>query len=230
MLAAAWAGGALFAASLLFFLYFYGVQLGLAVEADTAPSPIVAILVNLILFSLFAAHHSLMARTGAKAWITRQLPPAFERSAYVWISSLLFFEVCFLWQPVAGVLYSVPWYLSWLFYAVQLAGLALTIRAAAMLDFLELAGIRQIYGTARSTVFAADGPFGLVRHPIYLGWLLMVFGAPHMTMSRLLFAIISSAYLVLAIPWEEKSLEEQFSTRYRFYQQQVPWRLIPRVW
>jgi protein-S-isoprenylcysteine O-methyltransferase Ste14 len=230
MLAAAWAGGALFAASLLFFLYFYGVQLGRTVEPDSAPPAIAAILVNLILFSLFAAHHSLMARTGAKEWLARQLPEKFERSAYVWIATLLFFEVCFLWQPVVGVAWSLPWYASWLFYGIQIAGGALTLRAAMMLNFLELAGISQVVGTARSSVFAANGPFGLVRHPIYLGWIMMVFFAPHMTMSRLVFAVVSTAYLVVAIPWEERSLEEQFGTRYRYYQQQVPWKLVPRVW
>jgi protein-S-isoprenylcysteine O-methyltransferase Ste14 len=230
MLTAAWAGAALFAASLLFFVYFYGVQLGRTVEADSALSPIAAILVDLLLFSLFAAHHSLMARTGAKAWLARQLPEKFERSAYVWIATLLFLEVCFLWQPVAGLAWSLPWYASWLLYMVQLAGVGLVIKAAMMIDVLELAGIRQVRGTARSSAFAAEGPFGLVRHPIYLGWIMMVFFAPHMTMSRLVFAVISTAYLVAAIPWEERSLEEQFGTRYRYYQQQVPWRLVPRLW
>jgi methanethiol S-methyltransferase len=226
----AWAGGALFVASLLFFLYFYGVQLGRTVERELAPSPFVAVFVNLVLFSIFAGHHSLMARTGAKEWLAKQLPSRFERSAYVWISSLLFIEVCFFWQPVAGVLWSLPWYVSWIFYAVQLAGVALTLVAAQMLDFLDLAGIRQVRGQARDTAFAANGPFGLVRHPIYLGWLMMVFFAPHMTAGRMIFAVISSAYLVVAIPWEEKALEDRFGTRYRYYQQQVQWRLVPRVW
>ena len=82
----------------------------------------------------------------------------------------------------------------------------------------------------RDVAFKVAGPFGLVRHPIYLGWILIVFGAPLMTMSRLLFAVISSAYLVLAIPWEEASLVEAFGERYRAYQRQVRWRLVPGVW
>ena len=69
-----------------------------------------------------------------------------------------------------------------------------------------------------------------VRHPIYLGWILIVFGSPLMTMSRLLFATISSAYLIVAIPWEERSLVEAFGDRYRTYQKQVRWRLLPWLW
>jgi protein-S-isoprenylcysteine O-methyltransferase Ste14 len=230
MLAAAWAGGVLFVVSLSFFAYFYFVQLGRPIEDDLASSAATAILVDVILFSTFAAHHSLMARTGAKAWLARHLPARFERSAYVWIASVLFLEVCLLWQPVAGTAWSMPWWIGWLFYGVQLGGLALTARAAAILDPLELAGVRQVRGDARPTVFVARGPFGLVRHPIYLGWVLMVLFAPHMTMSRLVFAVTSCAYLALAIPWEEASLVEQAGDRYRAYQRQVPWRLVPRVW
>jgi protein-S-isoprenylcysteine O-methyltransferase Ste14 len=69
-----------------------------------------------------------------------------------------------------------------------------------------------------------------VRHPIYLGWILLVFGAPLMTMSRLVMAVVSSAYLVMAIPWEERSLIESFGDRYREYQRRVTSRLIPYVW
>ena len=74
------------------------------------------------------------------------------------------------------------------------------------------------------------GPYRWVRHPIYLGWLLLVFGVPHMTATRLAFAAISSAYLVVAIPFEERSLVETFGDEYRRYQQAVRWRLVPGVW
>ena len=78
--------------------------------------------------------------------------------------------------------------------------------------------------------FRVVGPYHWVRHPIYLGWLLIVFGVPHMTATRLTFAVISSVYLVVAIPFEERSLVEIFGDEYRRYQQVVRWRLIPGVW
>ena len=82
----------------------------------------------------------------------------------------------------------------------------------------------------KEVVFRTNGPFGIVRHPIYLGWILMVFGAPTMTTDRLVFAVISSLYLVLAIPWEERSLVAVFGDRYRTYQDTVRWRILPWVW
>ncbi len=78
--------------------------------------------------------------------------------------------------------------------------------------------------------FKVVGPYGWVRHPIYLGWMLMVFGTPAMTATRLAFAVISSAYLVIAIWWEERSLVEVFGERYRRYQRDVRWRMIPFVY
>ena len=226
----AWLGGGLFVASLGYTLYFYVVILARTDgTADTNPARAIAI--NVALFGVFALHHSLLARTGAKRWVTRLIPEQLERSAYVWIASLLLLAVCLLWQPVPGLTYAMddPW--RWGFYAAQLFGYLLTSRAAAILDGLELAGIRQVQGRERPpSDFRADGPFGYVRHPIYLGWILLVFGTPTMTMNRLLFAVISSLYLILAIPWEERSLIATSGDRYRAYQQRVRWRLVPGIW
>lgn len=226
----AWLGGGLFVASLAYTIYFYIVMLGRTdVAADTDPQSAIAI--NAALFSVFALHHSILARAGAKRWITSWVPPQLERSLYVWIASLLLIAVCVFWQPVPGMLYAVgdPW--RWGFYALQVAGYALTARTAAILDGLELAGIRQVQRRQRPpSDFRADGPFGIVRHPIYLGWILLVFGAPTMTINRLVFAVVSSLYLILAIPWEERSLVAASGDRYRAYQQKVRWRLVPGIW
>jgi protein-S-isoprenylcysteine O-methyltransferase Ste14 len=135
-----------------------------------------------------------------------------------------------MWKLVAGLVYEVEGVGRWPLYALQLAGVHLIVRAAGFLDSLELAGIRQLQDRPRDTVFRTNGPFGLVRHPIYLGWILMTFAAPTMTMNRLMFAVITSGYLILAIPWEEKSLVRAFGDRYRVYQSIVRWRLIPGVW
>ena len=223
-----WIGALLFAASLASFGVVYGIILGTPAPPTTEPVwP--TVLSNVALFTLFALHHSVMARTGAKAWISRMIPSELERSAYVWIASLLFLAVCWLWQPLPGTAWEVTGLLKWPMFALLAVGFELTERAARQVGVWELAGVRQA-NRARPVELKATGPFGVVRHPIYLGWVLIVFGAPEMTNSRLLFAVISTAYLVAAIPWEEASLVEAFGEKYRAYQRQVRSRMLPGIW
>jgi protein-S-isoprenylcysteine O-methyltransferase Ste14 len=223
----AWLGGAVFVASLGFFVWTFFDRFG-RVPAD---GPRVwPVLVDLALFGGFALHHSVLARSGAKRWLMRRVPAHLERSLYVWVASLLFVAVCALWRDVPGAAYrhaglwAVP---HWI--AVGL-GAWLIMRSTGVIDPLDLAGIRQASRAQTPPGFRVVGPYHLVRHPIYLGWLLLVFGVPHMTATRLAFAAISSAYLVVAIPFEERSLIETFGDEYRRYQQLVRWRLIPGVW
>ena len=99
--------------------------------------------------------------------------------------------------------------------------------ATAAIDALELAGIR----TAKVTdeELQSRGVYGIVRHPLYLGWLLVVFGTAHMTGDRLAFAVLTTTYLVVAMPWEEQSLERQFGAAYRRYKERVRWKIVPYV-
>ena len=97
----------------------------------------------------------------------------------------------------------------------------------ATIDPLELAGIKPL--SARDSLQIA-GPYRWVRHPLYLGWLLAVFGAAHLTADRLAFAAITTAYLCVAIPWEERSLLRMFGESYARYQRSVRWRMIPYVY
>ncbi|HXG89963.1 MAG TPA: hypothetical protein VNJ02_16670 [Vicinamibacterales bacterium] len=224
----AWVGAAAFAVSLTYLVYFYAVVLGIAAADDGRTVRDVA--VNTALFSGFALHHSLLARSGAKAWISRYIPAGSERTVYVWIASLLLLAVCTLWQSLPGMVYQLRGIGRWLGYAIQVSGALVAVRAAGVIDVFELAGIRQAR-TARSTeVLRVVGPFRVVRHPIYLGWMLAVFGAPTMTSDRLLFATISSVYLLLAIPLEERSLIAVHGNDYRRYADAVRWRVIPGVW
>jgi methanethiol S-methyltransferase len=226
--ALAWAGSVAFAGSLAYLVYFYAIVLR---SPDGDPGRALAhAAIDTALFSAFAAHHSLLARTGAKAWLARLVPSAAERTIYVWTASGLLLAVCLLWRPVPGSLYDVPGVWRLPFYSLQLLGAVLTIRSAGVIDPLELAGIRKATARPSRDVLKVVGPFRVVRHPIYLGWMLIVFGAPTMTLNRLLFATISSAYLVLAIPWEEKSLIAAHGEAYRAYQRQVRWRVLPRIW
>lgn len=221
-----WTGALVFLLSLLSFAFVYLVRLGEPApdHGTTARDAVV----NVTLFTIFALHHSLMARTGAKAWLTRLVPPQLERSVYVWIASLLFLAVCWLWLPLPGVIWQTrgP---SLILYVAQIFGVVLTIASARIVGVWELAGVRQP-DPAKAIAFRAAGPFGLVRHPIYLGWVVMVFAVPTMTTSRLVFAIVSTAYLIAAIPFEERSLLDAYPDQYSAYQKHMRWRLIPYVW
>ena len=221
-----WSGALLFVLSLLSFAVVYGWRLRTpAPPSDDAMRDAIA---NVVLFTVFALHHSIMARTGARAWITRHLPPGLERSVYVWIASALFLAVCWIWQPLPGVIWTTRGH-GLALYVAQAFGVALTLAAARIVGVWELAGVTQPDLT-RPIEFKADGPFAIVRHPIYLGWVLMVFATPVMTTSRLLFAVTSTLYLIAAIPFEERSLLEAFPEKYGAYQKQMRWRLIPLIW
>ena len=224
----AWLGGAAFVGSLGYLVYFYGVVLGIPGESDN--DTLRNITINVALFTLFALHHSALARSGVKQRVVRLIPPSAERSLYVWVASGLLVLTGVLWQSVPGVVYQIEGATAMGLHVIQLIGVLLTIRGAGVIDPLELAGIRQESEPAPAGPLKIVGPFRLVRHPIYLGWMLMVFAAPHLTVNRLVFAVISSAYLILAIPWEEKSLVAAHGDQYRAYQRTVRWRVIPGVW
>jgi protein-S-isoprenylcysteine O-methyltransferase Ste14 len=224
----AWLGGAAFVFSLAYFPYFF--LIGVDRLAAPALSPLEATLWNVATFSLFALHHSVLARTRAKQWIQQWIPPSLERSTYVWIASALFFLVCWLWQPISRArVYSVDGELAWVGLLTQGFGLVLTARATGVLGALELAGISQAQSDA-TPVFRAAGPYRWVRHPVYLGWILFVLGAPQMSADRFAIAAISTAYLLLAIQWEERTLIELFGERYLSYRRQVRWRLLPGIY
>ena len=221
-----WSGALVFLLSLLSFLAMYAIRL--RVPAPDDGSALGDAIANVVLFTIFALHHSVMARTGAKAWLTRSIPADLERSVYVWIASLLFLAVCWLWQPLPGMV----WEVRGPGIALRLAqtfGLALTVAAARIVGVWELSGVKQP-DLSKPIEFKAAGPFSLVRHPIYLGWVLMVFATPVMTTSMLLFAVVSTVYLIAAIPFEERSLLEAFPEKYGAYQKQMRWRLIPLIW
>jgi protein-S-isoprenylcysteine O-methyltransferase Ste14 len=221
-----WSGALAFLLSLLSMPAMYLFRLDQP-AADTGRAGADAA-VNIALFTIFALHHSIMARTGAKRWITRLVPADLERSVYVWIASLLFLAVCVWWRPLPGMVWETrgP---GLMLYLVQLFGAALTLAAARIVGVTELSGLKQP-NASKEIEFTSDGPFGLVRHPIYLGWMLMVFASPVMTTSRLQFAVVSTLYLIAAIPLEERSLVDGFGEKYRAYQRQMKWRLIPGVW
>jgi protein-S-isoprenylcysteine O-methyltransferase Ste14 len=228
----AWGGGVVFVASLAYFLYSYLVRFGVPAASGSASR---AIAVDVALFTAFALHHSLFARLRLKTLVTRLAGPVLERSVYTWVASLLFLVVCGWWQPVPGLVYRLDGGWRWLGYGVQVAGMLLTHLGSRQLDALDLAGIRQVRDAGRGVAPArpplvTTGVFRLVRHPLYFGWALLVFGAPTMTATRLVFAIVSTLYLMIAIPFEERALVHLFGPEYAAYRARVRWRMFPGIY
>ena len=218
-----WSGGVLFVTALGVTAWSYTVVMGRTQPGGGWS----AAAVDAALITVFAFHHSLFARDSIKTVMVRLVPPGFERSVYVWVASLLLLGVCAFWRPIGGEWYRVSGAPAIGFAIVQLIGLGLTARAAARIDPLELAGIRS---AAQTGGLQIGGPYRWVRHPLYLGWFLMVFGAAHMTGDRLAFAGLTTIYLMVAIPWEEQSLRRTFGDDYRRYTSTVRWRMIPFIY
>jgi protein-S-isoprenylcysteine O-methyltransferase Ste14 len=225
-------GAAVFAAALAI-----GTWRFIALGTPPAHGPLAeGLLINAILFGAFALHHSVLAREPIKAWVARHVSPPLERPVYVWVASLLFVVVCLAWRPIAGTVYVIPAPWSWLAGALQLAGGLVTLDAARRIDLRVLSGLKPDPSLAPGGAAAPDaelvavGGYRLVRHPIYLGWVLLVWAASDMTMGRLAFAAISTAYLVVAVPFEERSLRRRFGTGYAAYANRVRWRIVPGLY
>lgn len=208
--------------SLAFTAWWYVVWLGRV--TPFAGWPPVAF--DAMLFSAFALHHSALARPSLKAALARFCPERLPRSVYVWTASLLLILVCLFWRRVGGEAFHLTGTAALAYAAAQLAGLVLIALSVRAIDALELAGIR----LGKHQGLQVTGPYHLVRHPLYFGWVLVVFGTAHMTGDRLAFAVMSSLYLVVAVPWEERSLEREFGQAYRDYKAQVRWRIIPYLY
>lgn len=190
-----------------------------------------ALIVNLALLFGFALQHSGMARKSFKRWLRARIPGCLERSTYVLASGVAIIAVMALWQPMGGVVWAVESpLLSGLMYAIYFAGWALMLGASFLIDHFELFGIRQAWticreGEFRRHEFRTPGLYRHVRHPIYLGWLLVFWAAPIMTVTHLVFATGSTIYLIIDIHFEERDLAKELPD-YRQYQRKVP-MLLP---
>jgi hypothetical protein len=252
----AWMGASLFVLSLSYFLYRYWTAFGMPAKGPVRAAPVVW---NVLLFSGFALHHSVFARDAIRRMVARAWPHV-ERSIYVWIASLLFTAVCKLWQPVAGTIWELGGAFSLALLFLQFGGITLSVVSAAAIDIWDLAGVRQLnsrfptanaqplptpnsqqlstsnsqqLSTPKSQTefeFKTTGPYGVVRHPIYLGWFLIVFSVGTMTMTRFVFAVVSCAYILVAIPFEERSLRSASGGAYDRYMQRVRRKLIPGLY
>jgi len=190
-----------------------------------------ALAVDLALLVLFAVQHSVMARPAFKTWWTRIIPAAAERSTYVLFSSLALIALFWFWQPLGGQVWNVssPNGASFL-YGVYAFGWLLLLYVSFIIDHFDLFGLRQVW---RNLVGAPDTPvpfvtpwlYRQVRHPLYIGWLTLVWATPSMSVTHLVFALGSTVYILVGVRFEERDLIAAHP-EYAEYRRRVP-MLIP---
>lgn len=224
---------------LLVFIYFIGFlsSIGVPKGIDTAVSRVSwpwAIVIDVLLITLFAIQHSGMARKAFKHWWLRFVPAPIERATYVLFSSAVLALMIWLWQPVSITVWRIESPLAVaLLTSVYWLGWALVLVATFLISHLELFGIKQALDTvlrlkAPDTSFKTPLLYKWVRHPMYAGFLMAFWATPHMTVGRLVFAVTCTLYIVIGSRLEEKDLLVLFGDPYRRYQQRIG-RLIPFV-
>ncbi len=192
-----------------------------------------AFFINASLLAVFAIQHSVMARPGFKRIWTRIIPQAMERSTYVLASSLALILLFRFWEPMGGVIWTVTDPVGKaLLYTGFAFGWALVLVVTFLISHFDLFGLRQVWLRFRNTPytglgFVTPGPYKLVRHPMYIGWFFAFWCTPTMTVTHFVFALAMTAYILVAIQFEEHDLARELP-QYRAYKKQVP-MLIPRL-
>lgn len=188
--------------------------------------------INVALLTAFAVQHSVMARKWFKDAWTRFVPPPAERSTYVLFSSLALILLFWQWRPMGGVVWSVEDPTARLvLYGLFAFGWALVLVCTFLINHFDLFGLRQIWlylvGKPYTELsFVTPGPYRLVRHPLYVGWLFAFWATPTMTLAHLVFAIATTAYILVAIQLEERDLVRAHGSNYERYRDRVP-MLLP---
>src|SRR3984957_8476709 len=220
------------------FLYAIGFIGGFATPTslDTIPvsSLSTALVVDIALLAAFALQHSGMARPAFKRWWTRIVPQDAERSTYVLMSSLALALVFLYWEPIGGVIWSTTGTVRGSIIGLYLFGWVLLLYTTFLIDRFDLFGLKQVWRrlgnkTYRAPAFRTPTLYKIVRHPLYIGWLTIFWAAPTMTAAHALFALGCTAYILIAIRWEERDLVTAFGNVYVDYRARTP-MLIPRLW
>ena len=223
----------IFLGTFLYALAFVG-NLGVPTALDGASKGPLAVAfgVDVALLGLFAVQHSVMARKWFKDWWTRVVPKPLERSTYVLFSSLALILLLWQWRPLGGVVWSVEDPVgSFVLRSLFVFGWALVLVSTFLINHFDLFGMRQVWLYLRARPyttlnFGTPGPYRLVRHPLYVGWLFAFWSTPTMTFAHLLFAIATTAYILIAIQLEERDLVREHGDSYKAYRRSVP-MLIP---
>ena len=220
------------------FLYAVGFvsQYVVPKNINTGPAAplMTALLTNLVLMSIFAIQHSGMARQGFKKLFARVASPAIERSTYVLLASLSLILLFWQWQPMPAVVWHIdnP-VLAGIATAGGAIGWLIVLYSTFLISHFELFGLTQVVSHFAGRMvepmkFKTPGLYRLIRHPIYLGFIIAFWSAPTMTVGHLLFAAVTTAYIFVGIYLEERDLVAMFGDEYRHYRDRVA-MLLPRI-
>lgn len=218
------------------FLYAIGFVSGIVVPKTIDTGPVApwpeALALNLVLLSIFAIQHSVMARKPFKQWLTRFLPEPLERPTYVLFATLALALLLAHWRPMPEIVWqaSDP-RLAILLLSLSLFGWLMVLLSTFMISHFELFGLRQVVAHLLDKAmppaeFKTPGFYKVVRHPIYLGFIIAFWAAPVMTVGHLLFAAVTTAYILVGIALEERDLVSVFGDDYRRYRARVA-MLVP---
>jgi len=214
------------------FLYSIGFVTDLVVPKTIDSGAVVplseAIIVNLVLMSVFAVQHSVMARQAFKQWWTKFVPVSVERTTYVLFASLALILLFWQWRPMPAIVWSIanP-QIAMAVLALSFVGWFIVLLSTFLISHFELFGLHQVVSnfTGREMPaprFRTPLFYRFVRHPIYLGFVIAFWAAPVMSVGRLLFAAVTTAYMLVAITLEERDLITVFGDEYRNYRGRVP--------
>lgn len=219
------------------FLYAFGFVANVAVpksiDSMPADSFMKALGINVALLAVFALQHSVMARKGFKTMWTRVIPKAAERSTYVLCSSLALILLFWQWRPMGGVVWQMSDPVAvMMMHVIAVAGWLTVLATTFLLNHFDLFGLRQIWFNLRGLDytplrFSTPGPYRYVRHPLYAGWLMAFWATPTMTAAHLVFSVLTTVYILVAIRFEERDLEREHGHSYAQYRKRVP-MLVPR--
>jgi methanethiol S-methyltransferase len=223
------------------FLYAIGFVEGLVVPktidgAETASvAPLAqAVIVNLVLLSIFAIQHSVMARPQFKRWLTKFVPSSVERTTYVLLATLALALIIWQWQPMPATVWQIAnQQLAAAVTGLSLFGWLIVLTSTFLINHFELFGVHQVTNNLAGQPmpeprFRTPLFYQFVRHPIYLGFIIAFWAAPTMTLGHLLFAAVTTGYIFVGIWLEERDLLAVFGDQYQQYRQRVsmllPWR------
>lgn len=213
--------------------FFAGFGVPKAIDDGPRGPVAVAVAVDLLLLFLFAAQHTVMARPWFKRLWTRVVPVPAERATFVLAANLVLVLVFLLWRPIDGTVWSLSGPLAGVVWVVYAAGWAVAIRSTFLISHSDLFGLRQAWHHAAQVPyspppFTERGMYQRVRHPLMVGFLIIFWAAPTMTVGHLLFAAAATGYILVGITFEEHDLTRSLGVAYTEYRDRVP-ALVPRL-